>query len=174
MALKVKFRTVFPALVEVESPIVLVKAGSVYTFSIDVDALAVAGNIGELISATIVAGSAVSLSTGSGITITSIVLTAGDWDISAQACVTGNASTTFTGVRASLSTTIATENTVAPFFNAQSFNAFALLGTFDYGCAISPIRVSISGSTTYYLIIRANFATSTCSGYGSIRARRVR
>lgn len=135
---------------------------------------AVAGNIGELISATIVAGSAVSLSTGSGITITSIVLTAGDWDISAQACVTGNASTTFTGVRASLSTTIATENTVAPFFNAQSFNAFALLGTFDYGCAISPIRVSISGSTTYYLIIRANFATSTCSGYGSIRARRVR
>lgn len=39
MALKLKFRTQFPASVLVEPPILLDKTGSVYTFSIDIDAL---------------------------------------------------------------------------------------------------------------------------------------
>lgn len=39
MAFKVKFRTLFPALVSVESPLLLVKTGLAYAFSFDVDAL---------------------------------------------------------------------------------------------------------------------------------------
>jgi hypothetical protein len=135
---------------------------------------ATAGNIGELISATILVGSAVSLTTATATTITSIVLTAGDWDISAQPAVTGGATTTFQGIRGSISTTIATENVVSPFFVSSSYGSVAVLATFNWSHAISPIRVSLSGSTTYYLIIRADFGTSTASGFGSIRARRVR
>lgn len=135
---------------------------------------AVAGEVGELIFSTIVAGSAVSLTTATAVTITSIALTAGDWDISAQPGVTGNAATTFSGIRASISTTIATENNVAPFVVSASYGGATLLATFNWSGAISPIRVSLSGSQTYYLIIRADFGTNTCAGFGSIRARRVR
>jgi hypothetical protein len=39
MALKAKFRTMFPALVSVTSPLTLVKAGLAYTFGLDVAAL---------------------------------------------------------------------------------------------------------------------------------------
>lgn len=39
MALKVKFRTLFPALVSVASPLLLVKTGLSYAFSFDVDSL---------------------------------------------------------------------------------------------------------------------------------------
>lgn len=39
MALKAKFRTLFPALVSVVSPITLIKAGLVYTFGLDINAL---------------------------------------------------------------------------------------------------------------------------------------
>jgi hypothetical protein len=39
MALKLKFRTIFPANVLVESPVALEKEGSVYTFSLDMNAL---------------------------------------------------------------------------------------------------------------------------------------
>lgn len=39
MALKVKFRTLFPALVSVASPLLLVKTGLAYAFSLDMNAL---------------------------------------------------------------------------------------------------------------------------------------
>jgi hypothetical protein len=39
MALKLKFRTAFPALVSVISPLTLVKAGLAYTFGFDINAL---------------------------------------------------------------------------------------------------------------------------------------
>lgn len=39
MALKLKFRTLFPALVLVESPLLLVKNGLSYAFSLDINAL---------------------------------------------------------------------------------------------------------------------------------------
>jgi hypothetical protein len=39
MALKLKFRTIFPALVSVISPILLTKAGASYTFGLDINAL---------------------------------------------------------------------------------------------------------------------------------------
>jgi hypothetical protein len=132
-----------------------------------------AGNVGESAAATVIVGSAVGLSTGSPSNIASITLPAGDWIIGAQVCFTGNAATTVTGVRGSLSTTTATENTVAPNFVSQTTSG-TLFSVLDWSGAISPIRVSLSGSTTYYLVGRANFAVNTCSAYGSIRAWRVR
>lgn len=39
MALKLKFRTLFPALVSVTSPLVLIKDGLSYAFSLDINAL---------------------------------------------------------------------------------------------------------------------------------------
>lgn len=135
---------------------------------------ATAGNVGELISSNVLAGSAVSLTTGTPANVTSITLTAGDWDIEAMGCYTGSATTTVAALRSSISTTSATENTASPNFAAHHCNSETVFNTFDQAFAIARNRVSISGSTTYYLVARANFATNTCAAYGQIRARRVR
>lgn len=135
---------------------------------------ATAGNVGELIVSNILAVSAVALTSGTPANIATITLTAGDWDIEAMACFTGGATTTVTALRASISTTSATENLASPNFAAIHFNGSTALATFDQGFAIARNRVSISGNTQYWLVSRGQFATSTCSGYGQIRARRVR
>jgi hypothetical protein len=65
MALKLKFRPLFPALVQVQSPIVLVKAGSVYTFSLDATALeGTLGGIYQPVDVTLTALAAISSTAG--------------------------------------------------------------------------------------------------------------
>lgn len=135
---------------------------------------ATAGNVGEVQSATTLLGSAVSLSTGTPANVATITLTAGDWDIEAMGCYTGNAATTVTALRSSISTTSATEATAAPNYAAMHYGGSVAFSTVDQAHAIARIRVSLSGSQQYWLVARATFATNTCSAYGSIRARRVR
>src|SRR5262249_14262350 len=67
-----------------------------------------AGNLGEYVSSTIPSGSAVSLTTNTQANVTSIPLTAGDWDIDAVAQFTGNVATTVSSQEAGISTTTAT------------------------------------------------------------------
>lgn len=135
---------------------------------------ATAGNVGESQLQTVLAASAVSLSSGVTSPIATITLTAGDWEIWANAAYTGNVSTTVTAVRSTIATASATENTASPFFVACAYGGATAFGTFDMGLAIPPIRVSLSGSQQYWLTGRASFGTSTCSGYGTIHARRMR
>src|SRR5262249_6297435 len=51
------------------------------------------GNIGELLSSFIASGSAVSLTTGVAANITSILITPGDWDVTANAYFSATATT---------------------------------------------------------------------------------
>lgn len=133
--------------------------------------------VGEYVSSTIASGSAVSLSTNTQANITSISLTAGDWDIDLVAQFTGNTTTTVSSQECSISTTSATLDYtggkgVALTGNATPYNQIA--GTSAIGCVVPPIRMSLSGTTTVYGVARSIFGTSTSSVYGLLRARRER
>lgn len=136
-----------------------------------------AGSIGEYVVSTIDQGSAVSLTTGTVTNITSISLTAGDWDVWLDARFTGGNTTTVSNMLyASISTTSATPDVTAGRISVEYYGAqtpFASSTAF-VGFTVGPTRMSLSGTTTTYFVVRCDFAVSTCLGYGSLMARRVR
>lgn len=67
-----------------------------------------AGNVGEYVSSLMAAGSAVALTTATPASMTSISLTAGDWDVDAVFDFTGNITTTVNYLAGSISLTNAT------------------------------------------------------------------
>jgi hypothetical protein len=135
---------------------------------------ATAGNVGEYVSSTIASGSAVSLSTATPTNITSISLTAGDWDVWINARFTGGATTTVTRVIASINTTSATLSTTPGQIGSQFYNGATVFNTTVADIQAGPIRLSLSSTTTVYFVAQAEFAVSTCSGFGVIQARRRR
>lgn len=136
---------------------------------------ATAGNIGDYVNSDIASGSAVSLTSSTAANVTSISLGAGDWEVSANAGWTGGATTTVTQMLASLSTTSATIDTTDGREIIEAYNAFTVFNNATFiNKTLGPARFSLSSTTTVYLVIRATFAVSTCSGFGLLRARRVR
>jgi hypothetical protein len=137
---------------------------------------ATAGNVGEIIASNILVGSAVALTSNTPANIATITLTAGDWEISAQPYFAGTGTTAISGARASISTTSATENQVSPRWGSAVFAAGTVAFTTSTALtvAITPDRVSLSGSQQFWLVGTASFTASTCSGYGQLRARRIR
>lgn len=136
-----------------------------------------AGKVGEYVSSTVASGSAVSLTTNTQANVTSISLTAGDWDVSGIAQFTGNTSTTVSSQECSISTTSATLDYTGGKGNAITGNPSPynqIAASSAIGCVIPPVRVSLSGTTTHYLVARSIFAASTSAVYGVLRARRVR
>lgn len=135
---------------------------------------AAAGEVGEYVSSTVLVGSAVALTTATTANITSISLTAGDWDVWVNARFTGGATTTVQFLQAGISTTSATLST-APGQVSNSFhNGQTPFASITLDRSVGPIRFSLAGTTTVFFVVSATFATSTCSGFGIIQARRVR
>lgn len=128
-----------------------------------------AGQLGEYISSTVLVGSSISLSNATAKTITSISLTAGDWEVSGSAS-TNNSGSATSSFFAGISTT---DNTLPDAAYCWNAGGSATLGT-EAGGAVATIRASLSGTTTYYLVGRATFSSGTQSGCGHIHARRVR
>ena len=133
---------------------------------------ATAGNIGELIESSIASGSAVSMTTATPANITSISLTAGDWDVWGNVWITLNGGTTTTQLIGAINTTSATLPT-APGAGAYTQLNTGTVGQ-PWGWPAGQRRISISGTTTVYLVGQASFSGSTLSMYGYIGARRVR
>jgi hypothetical protein len=128
------------------------------------------GVVGEYVSSTIASGSAVSLTALTIANITSISLTAGDWDASGVVDFTGTTTTgTFTTV--AVSTGAANVNTNGQYVNAGAFSPGAVA---DAVIASPIVRFSIGATTTIYLNVKANWTAGTLTGYGVLRARRVR
>lgn len=131
---------------------------------------AATGKVGEYVSSTVVVASATSLTTATAKSITSITLTAGDWDVSAVAdIIPSGGSISFFGISVSLN-----NNTLDGMNNGGD----SILQGFSSGTEnwiTSPIRrVSIASTTTVYLVVRADFASGTATACGTIRARRMR
>lgn len=124
-----------------------------------------AGYVGEYISSQVVYASAVSLTTATQKNVTSISLTAGDWDVSGQ--VGFVASVAFQAVSAGINTTSATLPDFSLYSNTNSAST-------TYSAAIVTQRISLSSTTTVYLVAEASFTTGTCTACGFIGARRLR
>ena len=131
-----------------------------------------AGSVGEFISSTVAQGSALSLVSFTDKTVTSISLTAGDWDISGEVMVLVASTTSVTQIQGStsLTTNLIDESYKFAYYTA----AFAAGAISSIGWPIPRRRVSIAAPTTVYLVARAGFTTSTASAWGRIDARRVR
>lgn len=138
---------------------------------------ATAGNMGEYVESIVAAGSAISLTSGTASNITSVSLTAGDWDVSGIVVFTGNALTQVSNLFAAISTTSAPGGfPVAGLTtrNGTFLNSATPYATTDPSVLVGPVRLSLNGPATVYLIGFSGFAVSTTAAYGQIRARRVR
>lgn len=132
-----------------------------------------AGNVGEFKSTTVLQASAVSLTSTTAVDIATVSLTAGDWDVWAIGYFLPAATTTINYLNASISTATNTANIVAPFFGQFAGNGIVTNSNIT-SVAVPPVRVSLTGTTTYRFVALANFGTSTLTAFGGIYARRVR
>jgi len=134
---------------------------------------ATAGNIGECVTSAVASGSAVSLTTATGKSVTSISLTKGDWDVEGNVNFLASGCTTAVG---SWVGGISTSNNTQPSDGTEVPEVTTVITTsaFNTGIGIPRKRISISATTTVYLVGTATFTAGTVKGYGSITARRVR
>lgn len=108
--------------------------------------------------------------------VTSITLSAGDWDISAFFTYSANSATITAGSDALfvISTTTASASGATEGFNIAHVPQAALLGTSKFSDAITPYRVSPTTSTTYYLNSQATYTLGNPQCVGTLSAVRAR
>lgn len=132
------------------------------------------GYVGEFISQEVLVASAVSVLTATGTDITSISLTAGDWDLEGNACCNPASGTTMTSFGAYISTVSSTAPTAPNKGAYNSVNGISAVGSSNFCLVTGRIRISIAATTTVYLGTFTDFSGSTMKAYGYISARRVR
>lgn len=137
-----------------------------------------AGNVGEYISSSIASGSAVTLASGSASPITSIVLTAGDWEVTGAAIYVEASTTSVTSfVQGSTSAANCLTSPVIPPDNQYTsfeIDASILAPVVNPAWNIPTTRYSVAVPTTVCLMVKPTFTASTLKGYGLIQARRMR
>jgi hypothetical protein len=134
------------------------------------------GYVGEFVSSVVLIGSAVALTTAVTANVTSISLTAGDWDVWGEVYYTGASSTTYAGQSASINTVSATFPSTPSASTSTTISGFSgsFVTTGSQFITANPCRINVSSTTTVYLLANGAFSVSTCSAYGVIRARRKR
>lgn len=132
--------------------------------------------VGEIVTSSVPAGSAVALTTATGATVTSISLTAGNWDVTGSVAFTVGATTTVGYLAGAINTVAATlPTTGSQTFIIPGAGTNAVIDTtFAPQGEVPRTPISITSTTTVYLVAQAKFATSTCAAYGALTARRVR
>jgi len=129
------------------------------------------GSVGEFKEESVARSVFPALTTNTAYDVTSIELTAGDWDVYGGVGFVFSATTTSTQVICAVSSTSATLPANHYWSTVQPRTGNGLL---DTSMAVVPQRFSLSGTTTIYLIAKAVFATSTAFTFGTIEARRAR
>ena len=129
---------------------------------------AAALSVGQEITSVIPLASAVSLTTATPANLTTLSLTAGDWDVYGNITATLSAGTDFTQFMVWIS-----------LFNASVpdhslMNKTTTLGASILGLSAPYFRVSASGTTTVYLSCNQVFAGGTMTACGGFYARRRR
>ena len=140
---------------------------------------AATGMIGEFVTATVASAGAVSLTNATAANVTSVSVTAGDWDFSWVVDFKPAATTSVTNLQGSISLTTATLNTQAGGSGIGT-EALAIFDTAanvlgaDFSLPGGPVRCSFASTQTVYLVAQSAFAVSTMGAYGTLRARRMR
>ena len=133
------------------------------------------GVVGEYQSANILIGGAVNLTINTPANITSLSLTAGDWDVWGLVGFTLGASTSITILQGGVSAT----STGIPLVSSGGMFSYEASPTVPGSAAslafdVPANRFSLSTTTTVYLTTSATFTVSTVGAYGIIQARRRR
>lgn len=105
--------------------------------------------------------------------ITSLTLSAGDWDISAVWMVSQNGAT-ISAINTLAITTTSGNSSSGVVYGDNAIQCSIPTGSYDIGAAIPGLRKSISGSTTFYMKFNMAYSAGTPQSYGRISARRVR
>jgi hypothetical protein len=130
--------------------------------------LAAAGQIGEVVNASQPANQA--MVTGVAMNVTSLSLTAGDWNIEGNVFIA--ASVGMTNANSSCSTTSGALDPPGVPGRMQILNSG---GTLTSVCMPTGGKfLSFSAPTAIYLVAMATFTSGTCNAQGSIHARRAR
>lgn len=130
-----------------------------------------AGSIGEFVSSVIPSGSMVALTSTVPTNLTSLSLTAGDWEVRGVVIFRPASSTSITLMQVSVSPTSATISLDRFVF----FTGSAFVPNFDQTPGQVPTtRFSLSTTTTVYCVCSANFTVSTLHAFGGFYARRIR
>lgn len=136
---------------------------------------ATAGSVGEYVEAQLLQASALSLTTATPVDVTSISLTAGDWDVTGTFYfnpANTTSVTLFVGLISSVSANIGDNNVIGG--RVQDVVTKVSAGNGNSSYVAPPRRFSLSATTTIYLCAQSNFTISTATVFGNIRARRVR
>lgn len=129
---------------------------------------ATAGSVGEYSTAT---SGTVALTTATATNVTSVSLTAGDWDVTGNVLFSPQAGDTMTAGTVSVSSTSATQAS-AP--EATSLGTISVASGATVSGGALTRRFSLSATTTVFLVATATHAGGTLNSQGIIRARRVR
>lgn len=125
----------------------------------------------EVVSSTVTFGAPTTgYVTATAKNVTSISLTPGEWDVFGSVINVPAGATVTTFWEAGISIV---SNTL-PALELMAFNSLQLPAGQSYGAAVPSIRVSLSATTTIYLVALMSFTTSTMSVAGVLTARRVR
>ncbi len=136
---------------------------------------AAASYVGEFISSVVLAGAAVAITTSTSTDITTIALTAGDWDVWGTLWTNPAAGTITTSVAVGVATTSATLPPTSAIGQAtQHIRGISTAATEICILNSGTTRMSLAAPTTIYLVGFISFTTSTMSAFGSLCARRVR
>lgn len=135
---------------------------------------AAAGNVGEFVTANVTQGVAVNLSTGTPANVTSISLTAGDWDVHGIVAYIPGASTVVTSATAGVNSTSQTTQSAATGGGVSQYGSGITPGANAFTIPFARTRFSLSATTTIFLVASAAFTTSSLGAFGIITARRVR
>jgi hypothetical protein len=123
-----------------------------------------AGSVGEYISAS---ASSFAMINNTNQNVTSISLTAGDWDV--------DGGVAFYGSAANMTIAGFGSNSVSATFGATGTSAqYAGSAIYTFGTAFPKRRYSLSATTTIYLVGYASFSSGTVSAYAYLQARRIR
>lgn len=131
---------------------------------------AAAGRIGEYIES--VVGPVNFGTSGQYSDLTSISLTAGDWDVSSL-CATQNNGATVTTWLLGISTTSGNSGTGLVVGSNRAANVGPTAAS-DISTAIPPYRMSLASTTTVYCKLFGSYTVATPIAYARLSARRVR
>lgn len=133
---------------------------------------AAAGNFGEYKSSDIPVGSEVSLTTATAANVTSLSLTAGDWECQGSVVFDPAGTTTVTNINGWISATSAAYPAADETSGTARIAATLTTGGIQM-MQTGRVRFLVSSPTTVYLEAQAAFGTSTMAAYGFMGCFRV-
>ncbi len=128
-------------------------------------------DVSESTTSSVASGSAVALTSTTAADVTSISLAAGDYEITGVVGYLPAASTSITYKTGGSSSTSATIGALGSSFALSQ--AAVVPGAVGQLHAIPAFRISLTATTTIYLVAQATFTVSTLGAYGLISARLI-